>query len=224
MSTCGRRDVDAPASTSAGSCLSALRADDDVDAACAPEERARLPAAPRSRRRRRSGARAGSPPLRANLAEARVELLFGALAHAAGVDDDDVGVARRRPSARSLVLEQARHALGVVEVHLTAERLDEVLTRHARPFAFAAATFAFAFCLRFAFARRRVASISRADASTCGETAAPAIMRASSSSRPASSSSRDARSSCGPPRTCLAIWKCASARAAICGRCVMQST
>ena len=64
------------------------------------------------------------------LAESRVELLLGALADAAGVDDDDVGVRGVVGRLEAGLLEQAGHALGVVDVHLAAERLDEVLTRH----------------------------------------------------------------------------------------------
>ena len=84
----------------------------------------------------------------AQLAEARVQLLLGALAHAARVDDDDVGVGGVVGRLEAGLLEQPGHALGVVDVHLAAERLDQVFTRHALvPFAFA--SFAFAFRLRF---------------------------------------------------------------------------
>ena len=66
----------------------------------------------------------------AQLPQPRVQLLFRALADAAGVDDHDVGVGGvlRRLEAR--LLEQPRHALGVVRVHLAAERLDEVFASH----------------------------------------------------------------------------------------------
>ena len=78
------------------------------------------------------------------------------------------------------LLEQPGHPLGVVDVHLAAERFDQVFTRHALPFAFR--SFAFAFRLRFAFrlSRRqalgawRFASISRAEARSPSVTARPA--------------------------------------------------
>ena len=62
------------------------------------------------------------------LAEPRVQLLLGALADAAGVDDDDVGVAVVVGRLVAGLLEQPRHALGVVDVHLAAERLDQILS------------------------------------------------------------------------------------------------
>ena len=75
------------------------------------------------------------------LAEPRVQLLLGALPDAAGVDHDDVGVGRIVDRLEAGLLEQPRHALRVVDVHLAAERFDQVLTRHVylslSPFAFA---------------------------------------------------------------------------------------
>ena len=66
----------------------------------------------------------------AQLAEPRIELLLGVLADAAGVDDDDVGVALVVGRLVAGLLQQARHPLGVVDVHLAAERLDEVFLGH----------------------------------------------------------------------------------------------
>ena len=63
------------------------------------------------------------------LAEPRVELLLGALADAAGVDDDDVGVRRVVGRFVAGLFEQAGHPLRVVDVHLAAERLDQVFPR-----------------------------------------------------------------------------------------------
>ena len=68
-----------------------------------------------------------SSPIIADLAEARVELLFGLLADAAGVDDDDVGVAIVVRALVARLLQQPGHPLGVVLVHLAAERFDQVL-------------------------------------------------------------------------------------------------
>ena len=64
------------------------------------------------------------------LAEPRVELLLGALAHAARVDDDEVGIDRFGRRLEAGLLEEPGHPLRVVDVHLAAERLDQVFTRH----------------------------------------------------------------------------------------------
>src|SRR5213078_441165 len=64
------------------------------------------------------------------LAQSRIELFFGPLAHAAGVDDDDIGIGGVGGGFETRLLEEAGHAFGVVEVHLTSERLDEISTRH----------------------------------------------------------------------------------------------
>jgi hypothetical protein len=66
------------------------------------------------------------------------------LAHAAGVDDDDVGVDRFGGWLEASLVEQSRHPLGIVEVHLAAERLDEIFLRHFLSYP---RTFAFAFRL-----------------------------------------------------------------------------
>ena len=62
-----------------------------------------------------------------DLTESRVELVFGALADAAGVDDDQVRVVVRVGGIESRLFEQSRHPLGIVDVHLAAVRFDEVL-------------------------------------------------------------------------------------------------
>src|SRR5207249_1528786 len=67
---------------------------------------------------------AGFLPHHADLAEARVELFFRLLTDAAGVDHDDVGVAIVLGTVVSRLLQQPRHALGVVLVHLTTEGLN----------------------------------------------------------------------------------------------------
>ena len=178
----------------------------------------------------------------AQFAEPRVELVLGALAHAAGVDDDDVGVRGVVGRFVARPARAARHALGVVHVHLAAERLDQVFARHVSA-TFAFRSFAFAVRARFAFrrrslshfrvvrlaasarrlTRRRPSSISRADARRPSVIASPPSMRASSSTRPPSSSRRHVVR-VRPPSTRFSIAKCVSAYAAICGRCVMHST
>jgi hypothetical protein len=64
------------------------------------------------------------------LAESRIELLLGVLAHAARVDDDEVGFDLLRRCLVAGLVEQTRHPLRVVEVHLAAEGLDQVSLRH----------------------------------------------------------------------------------------------
>ena len=65
------------------------------------------------------------------VAEVRGELRVGLLADRAGVEDDDVGVVGRRRLAEPELLEQALDPLGVVGVHLAAERGD-VVAAHRR--------------------------------------------------------------------------------------------
>ncbi len=66
----------------------------------------------------------------AQLPKPRVELLFRFLAHAARVDHHEVGVAIVGGPLVAGLLEQTRHALGVVLVHLAAERFNQVPARH----------------------------------------------------------------------------------------------
>src|SRR4029077_15285648 len=66
----------------------------------------------------------------AKLTESRVELFFGPLPDAARVDDDDVGVLGGLWRLITGLLQEPGHAFGVVDVHLAAEGLDEVLFRH----------------------------------------------------------------------------------------------
>ena len=129
----------------------------------------------------------------AQLAEARVELLLGALADAAGVDDDDVGVGRVVGRLEAGLLEQPRHPLGVVDVHLAAERLDQIFTRHRSTFGFRLrlSLSPFAFRLRaFALARlsrtpaASVKHLTGRRAEAPSVIASPPSIRASSSTRP----------------------------------------
>src|SRR5262245_47862643 len=64
--------------------------------------------------------------LRTNLAEAREQLFLGALAHAAGVDDDHVCVDVVGRGFVSRLLQKSGHALGVVDVHLAAVGFDQI--------------------------------------------------------------------------------------------------
>jgi hypothetical protein len=66
----------------------------------------------------------------AQFAELREDLVFGLLADRAGVEEDEVGVRFVFGQLVRLRLEQPRHPLGVVLVHLTAVR-DEMKFRHA---------------------------------------------------------------------------------------------
>ena len=71
-------------------------------------------------------------PLRLHLADApevRIDLLGRLLADMAGVEDDDIGVLGRIRHGEAVASQQLGHALGVVDVHLAAERLDEDLAR-----------------------------------------------------------------------------------------------
>jgi hypothetical protein len=77
------------------------------------------------------------------LSQTRVELFFRALADAAGVDDHDVRVCRVPGRLVAGLLEEARHPLRIVDVHLAAERLDQVFLGQFT------VTFAFAVDFRF---------------------------------------------------------------------------
>ena len=65
------------------------------------------------------------------VAEGAVELVVGVLADRAGVDDDDVGGAAVGPDVAG-GLERSAEPLGVVHVHLAAERAHLVGARDAR--------------------------------------------------------------------------------------------
>jgi hypothetical protein len=122
------------------------------------------------------------------LSQPRVELFFRALADAAGVDDHDVCVCRVPGGFVASLLEEAGHPLRVVDVHLAAERLDQVFLGQF------AATFAFALDFRFRLSPRGpgglcslrtafASSISRADRRRPSVIASPPSIRASSSTR-----------------------------------------
>ena len=68
---------------------------------------------------------------RAGVAEVRGQLRVGLLADRAGVEDEHVGVLLRRRLAEPERLEHALDPLGVVGVHLAAERGD-VVSPHGR--------------------------------------------------------------------------------------------
>src|SRR5205085_11601609 len=158
------------------------------------------------------------------LAQSRVQLLFRALPHAAGVDNDHVGVRGLVGRFKAGLLEQPRHPFRVVDVHLTTERLDEILSRHVYglrlPFALSLSPFAFS---PAAAPSACAARSSRADALAASVTTAPPSIRAISSTR-ACRSSRATVVRVRPASMRFSIWKWVSAAAAICGRCVIQST
>ena len=64
-------------------------------------------------------------------AERAVELHVCVLANAAGVEHDDVGFGFASDGFHAVVFEQTGDALGVVLVHLTAERAHHVTTSHS---------------------------------------------------------------------------------------------
>jgi hypothetical protein len=113
----------------------------------------------------------------ANLPEPREQLLLGALAYAARVDHDDVGVAVVVCRLVAGLFEEPGHAFRVVNVHLAAVCLDEIFSRHYLRLSLSP------FDLLSPFAGCLDDSISRALVSTAVDTSAPPIIRASSSSR-----------------------------------------
>ena len=60
----------------------------------------------------------------ADAAELGIDLLGRLLADVAGVEDDEVGVVRRRGLGKAFGRKRVRHTMGIVDVHLAAERLD----------------------------------------------------------------------------------------------------
>ena len=140
----------------------------------------------------------------AELAEPREQLVFGPLPHAAGVDDDDVGVGGVGRRLEPGGFEEAGEPLAVVHVHLTAVGLNQILSRHVPclcgrrcgrhfrfrllpPLRFRPADFRFRPSPGSTAWRRRASlafEASRARApSSIGAEVSPAIMRASSSTR-----------------------------------------
>ena len=67
----------------------------------------------------------------ARVPEVRCEPLVGLLADRAGVEDEHVGLLERRGLSEAELLERATDPLGVVRVHLTAERRDVVAPHFA---------------------------------------------------------------------------------------------
>ena len=127
-------------------------------------------------------------------------------------------VVRRRLVA-SLV-EQTRHPLGVVEVHLAAERLDQVFLRHCPQ------TFADFRLSPFALRRRIAAGVEQL------ASARPNLVRDGGSANhprdlldaPVLVEPLDARHRAARREPISRFGNCVAPRAAICGRCVMQST
>src|SRR5688572_6994725 len=121
------------------------------------------------------------------LAEPRVELLLRALAHAARVDHYQVGIDIRFGAVVTRLLQQAGHALGIVDVHLATVGFDEVLhdfrfRLSLSPPAFACRESGYSLDAPFAFVRA-ASSSSRAPAIAFSPAAVPPIMRAISATR-----------------------------------------
>src|SRR5579884_259891 len=151
------------------------------------------------------------PLPRGGLAQVGGELRIRLLPDRAGVEDDDVGLVRRRRLAEPELLEHALDALAVVSVHLAAERRD-VVPAHAgsvasagsapAPDAYAASTRSTACrrCCSSLFVATSTARLSRITVTLIW----PGYSRWSSISRAISCESRTAPSSstsCGFTRT-----------------------
>ena len=67
----------------------------------------------------------------AYLTQPRVQLLFGTVADTARVQHEEVGIGFVGGRLIAFSFQESSHAFGVVEVHLTTERLQPVFTRHA---------------------------------------------------------------------------------------------
>jgi hypothetical protein len=111
--------------------LQPVRTEHDVDQAAIRLLEERVALLLRHAPRHRDHARAaGVFAEYAQLAEARIELLLGVLSHATGIDHDHVRVAVVGRRLIAGLIEQPRHPLRIVDVHLTSERLDEISLRH----------------------------------------------------------------------------------------------
>jgi hypothetical protein len=106
--------------------LDSLGADDQVDHVGALEEPASLLLRHASRDRD-DGSLAADPFEALEIPQPRVQLVLGLLSNAAGVDDHHVGIRLVAGPVVSRRLEKPRHPLRVVDVHLAAVGLDEVL-------------------------------------------------------------------------------------------------
>ena len=110
-----------------GQAMIALRADDDIDRGLAAQDFRPLrlgDAAGDHQRRPPAGPGAFLLEL-AQLAELGKDLLGGAFADVAGVENDEVGVLGAGGLAVSRACGEIPHPLGIIDVHLASERLDE---------------------------------------------------------------------------------------------------
>ena len=110
-----------------GQAVKALRTDHDIDRRLAAQDfrSLRLGKAAGDNQRRPLPRPAAFVLEFAQLAEFGIDLLRRPFANMAGVEDDKVGVFDRASLAVALLGRNVRHSLGVVDIHLAAERLDE---------------------------------------------------------------------------------------------------
>ena len=120
-----------------------------------------------------------------NFAEPCVQLLLRALAHAARVDDNHVRILRIRRRFVARLLQEARHALGVMNVHLAAVGFNEIFHLCPLPSVapLALSTFACVSLSSFDFVSLSPNNSRAAAARAASVGAAPPIIRASSSMR-----------------------------------------
>jgi hypothetical protein len=113
-----------------GQAVIILRTDNEIDAAGALHDFRAFGLGDAARDRDHDIALAGSFALGAHFAqpaEFGIDLVGRLLADMAGVENDEVGVFRRRGLDIAFGRQRVRHALGVVDVHLTAIGPDEEL-------------------------------------------------------------------------------------------------
>ncbi len=117
-----------------GQAMIALRPDDDVDGALAAVDFGAfgLRDAARDDDLRRPARFRPRGLQRAQASEFGKDLLGGAFADVAGIQDDEVGVFDGGRLGIAFGAEKIAHALGVIDVHLAAERLHEQLARARR--------------------------------------------------------------------------------------------
>ena len=106
-----------------GQAMVALRADHEIDRRRAADDLLALGLrdAARDRDHELAAVVRGRLLHHADAAELGIDLLGGLLADMAGVEDDEVGVVRRRGLGIAFGCERVRHTMRIVDVHLAAE-------------------------------------------------------------------------------------------------------